>query len=369
MGTSAPTVDCGPLTAPIGLTATVLAGVELPPGTRVTSGSMNGLTIESPNPQPADETVVAVPELDATVTLDRGVPAGVLASIGPSPEGLVLAPGPLLTAPAGWRTVGYHGVQLKVPASWPSVDGNHGGLCSNPFLSPEVLVGFRTLGEGAGCPMTVSGQVSGSDGVWLTPSSADDGSTYPAPRSLAAPGGGTMEVSTAGPDVDVTYGGVSIELGLGPDPAVARTIFDSIRQLPGTPDTAVEGVSPSSVPTAMPTPERLTAPLAIENGQLTLDPPAPGDQAVMSAAAVWASVRYPEAGATYRLILAQYTSPFPATTPEGAMAPEDQGVLAWVIYAVPAQTSEGSCGNYSVSGFNATTSKPLDESFGYYPGP
>lgn len=52
-----------------------------------------------------------------------------------------------------------------------------------------------------------------------------------ADKAIPAPGGGTMLVGAPGtrPTLDLTYHGVSIELGMGAAPTIARTIFWSLR--------------------------------------------------------------------------------------------------------------------------------------------
>ena len=363
VATNTVTFSC-PLVTP-GATATVLPGIALPPGTPTRTTVLNGLRALSPVSQPAGRHVVAFPELDATVTIPDGAPPGLLASIGPSPEGLVLASGPVTPPPSDWRTVSYHGVQLNVPGSWPSIDGNHGGPCGN-FLNPEVLVGPNTLNV-ASCPAVPEGQQHGEDGLWLTPAA---GGTLPT-RTIPAPIGGTMVTDAANttPMIDLVYQVVSIQLGMGPDPAIARTIFRSIRFDGSSPDTAVEGFCPTWVPSQMPLPERLASTLKLEDGTVTLDPPAAGDQPALTAKQAWSHVTQPEPGATYRLILSRYSSAFPATLSNGTFTPVDQNELAWVIYGVPSHTVVGDCGRYELSGYNAMTGAPVGAQSTYGPGP
>ena len=117
----------------------------------------------------------------------------------------------------------------------------------------------------------------------------------------------------------------------------------------------------------MPVPERLTHEMVLENGNVTLRPPAPSDQAIVSAASVW-STAYPRNYERYRIILARYSEKLPATLqPDGSLKPDNVNVLAWIVYSVPITPIEG-CGMYGLDATNALTGQGMDDA-GYSIGP
>jgi hypothetical protein len=119
----------------------------------------------------------------------------------------------------------------------------------------------------------------------------------------------------------------------------------------------------------MPTPERLTTPLVLERGDITLDPPAPSERPVVSAAQVWNEGGPKQTFERYRLLLALYSSKFPAQLgPNGSFTPTFQRDLAWVIYSEPRTPKIAGCGTWGVAVFNPATGQPLG-SQGYAPGP
>ena len=167
------------------------------------------------------------------------------------------------------------------------------------------------------------------------------------------------------------YHQVLIEIGIGPDKSIAKAIFDSIGFTPDSPDTSAAGVcARSDHPDAMPTPERLTEQLVLEDGNVTLDPPAPTDQPNISAAEAWkASGQTMVSFERYRLILARYSAKFPADqNPDGSLTPVDQHVLAWIIYSTPTSPTIPGCGAWGLNVSNALTGKGIGSS-AYGPGP
>lgn len=72
----------------------------------------------------------------------------------------------------------------------------------------------------------------------------------------------------------------------------------------------------------MPAPERLsTAQTFFSNGTVTLDPPAVGDQPVISAAQAWSQIGRQVPGATYKIVLARYSATVPASLVHGTLIP------------------------------------------------
>src|SRR5262249_23276162 len=85
------------------------------------------------------------------------------------------------------------------------------------------------------------------------------------------------------------YRGVVMTIGLGPDPAIAREVVDSIAFDDGAPDTPVKdkcGRNPA--PNTMPNTERVGQPFVLnEHEKVTLEPLDPGDAPAVPAATVW----------------------------------------------------------------------------------
>lgn len=137
-----------------------------PPGHR---SAVNGIAVVRVGRwAPGRTTVWDVPALGVQVAASGAVPPGVLDSLGPSPRGAVLAPGPPLPSPAGWKLVSYHGVQARVPARWPVVDSAHAGGCGQPFgHTPTVYVGpDRSAAMSCSPPIDPAAR-PGLDGLWL----------------------------------------------------------------------------------------------------------------------------------------------------------------------------------------------------------
>ena len=164
------------------------------------------------------------------------------------------------------------------------------------------------------------------------------------------------------------FHGDYIEIGLGRDPKIASAIVASIGYSADVPDTPGAGAcARSDDARVMPTPERLTHELVLDDGNDTLRPPGPTDQATVPASSVWSSASA-QNFERYRMILTRLSEKLPATQgPNGSLTPQTSNVLAWVVYAVPISPIEG-CGMYVIDATNALTGKGIDESL-YAPGP
>jgi hypothetical protein len=294
----------------------------------------------------------AVPALDVTIELQGHVPSAVLTSIGPSPEAIVLAAGPAQPVPGGWRLVSYRGVEVDVPSTWPTVASSHVAFCTGPFGSaPTAFVGPQPT-DVPSCPAVLPEDDPHYNGVWLTPG-ADLGSPS---RSITTPSGQHLRLATATwdqvtPLLFLSYRGETIELGLGPDPDIARAVLDSIRYHAGATDTPVGGSCPTWIRTAMPTPRRVTAKETL-GGLERLLPAGAGAQPRVSAASVWASVAGDHArpGLTYQLLLARVIPPERHPSP----------VLAWIVYGVGTTTRYGNCGGRTATAVDAETGKTIE---------
>jgi len=265
-------------------------------------------------------------------------------------------------------------VLVDVPNGWPVVDGMHTGFCAGPFpTTPTAFVGPQQAGAPS-CPPAPPGS-SGPprDGVWLQP----DGGTPAGPTLHTAGGEAVTDEGRAssGTGSGATWHmysdrGVRIEIGNGPNPNVAHSIVESIRFGPGTPDTPAAGVCPRSAdPDAEPTPERLAQRLVLNHGDVTLDPPASGDEPVMTADSAWRQTQPHSPVEHYRLILARYSAKFPARqNPDGSYTPMNQNELAWVIYSTPPSPQVEGCAGWGLAVFDAKSGQEQTQS-GYSPGP
>ncbi|MGH3185301.1 MAG: hypothetical protein ACRDOE_25825, partial [Streptosporangiaceae bacterium] len=198
------------------------------------------------------------------------------------------------------------------------------------------------------------------------------GTPPPDATPMTTPSGETVLAASpppSGPFKVLWFHEVQIEIGIGPDPSVATAILDSIGFIPGTPDTPAAGVCERSAnPDAMPTPERLAQPLMLDQGGVTLDPPAPTDQAIMTASQAWSQGGPKSPFQKHRLLLTRYSARLPArVNSNGSLTPENQNELAWVIYSVPFSMIAG-CAGWSLDMFDARTGQAQISS-GYTPGP
>ena len=271
-------------------------------------------------------------------------------------------------SPPGWRLVSYRGVELDVPKSWPVVDGNHTGFCDGPFPDkPTAFVGANFNGAPS-CGAPGGGyRPPARDGVWLAPGEPSTGGAEIHP----VPGLAVYQVVPGPPVRILEYHDVQVEIGIGPNPALARRILATLHYRPGVPDSARSLVCRvSSGPLRMPTPTRLSSTMVLNQGNITLNPPEPADQAATSATAAWShfepGIQFLE---RYQLLLARYSAGLPAKLePNGSLVPEEQGVLAWVIYESPLSPSIPDCGGWGINAYAASSGQSIAGS-GWSPGP
>lgn len=259
-------------------------------------------------------------------------------------------------AASTWQVVSYHGVHVRVPARWPVVDGMHTGFCGGPFPARATAFTGPNLNGPPSCPIISPGPPR--DGVWLQP-----GSPPPGARPVTIRPGVVVREQRHSIRDDIRYlwyHGVQADIGIGPDPAVAAAIARSVGYTPGQPDTHAAGTCARSrgVP-AMPRPRRLARRLVLENGDVTLSPPRPGDRAAMSAARAWREANPHSPFTRYRLLLARYSAKLPARPgANGTLVPEDRHILAWVIYGQPRTPIRG-CGGWSLDAYDARTGQGI----------
>lgn len=131
----------------------------------------------------------------------------------------------MLGVPDPDRTGGYHGVGMEVPAAWPVIDGAHDGG-GDPFLSspPAAFLGpsYAMASSGGGVR---GNEPPPADGLWATPQS----SPPPGPPTTLADGETVYVTPGNGqPSEQVWLHQFSVDIGIGPEPSVARSIEQSL---------------------------------------------------------------------------------------------------------------------------------------------
>ena len=183
--------------------------------------------------------VIQFPDLGLQYESFGSITNQIAGTIGWSAGYLALHPSQPVSIPSGWRTIHYEGVSLKVPSSWPArkMDSSsvNPGACDNTeFVQPEVLEGS---GFEPACAVIAAATTSqGADGIWIRPDRA----------GLAAPPGSNL-LRQHEPEIDLVgqaqpYGQgvlslivtppnghpVDLDIGIGPDPAIAQAVLASI---------------------------------------------------------------------------------------------------------------------------------------------
>lgn len=195
-----------------------------------------------------DVTIVSysAPELGVTLTI-RGVEAAkpLLDTLTSSSRRVALGPGGAPAVPHDWHTVSYGGITMRVPPTWPVQRlGAHDapGVCGRPifgepfsiptFGGPTVMVGNGSS-PFMDCPSFNLGVPPPADGVWISAPSPQEPHSY---RASLVVGGlrlwvntSTEPVLTIQPQRGDTELPALVQIGLGPNPSVARTILYSIR--------------------------------------------------------------------------------------------------------------------------------------------
>ncbi len=166
--------------------------------------------------------------------------------------------------------------------------------------------------------------------------------------------------------VTVWYHRVSIQIGIGTNPAVKQAIMDSLAFSPAVPNSAMLGRCPAPDPSPpdMPPPTRLAAPLTLGDHNATLRPEPATVRPRVSAATVWASLfsDFGELGGPlqWSITFASYSAEYPATIHhDGSVTPKYRGVPTWLIYGHGAKTSYGPCGITVYAPYNSTTGRGM----------
>ena len=151
------------------------------------------------------------------------------------------------TSAASSKKIVFDGVQLTIPAGWPVIDGAHAQYtCSSTFFdqADRAFLGPSYQEAHSCAPPAPTVKPPPADGVWLQP-----GGTQPAGETATKlPGGQRVWTAPQTSAVAVWFHGVSIRLGIGANPAVERSILDSIAYRPTATDTPVLGRCPARDP-------------------------------------------------------------------------------------------------------------------------
>ena len=236
------------------------------PGTR-NKVVINGITVYAS----ADSTAQAagnalfIPSLDVEVSLFGALSSRVERTITRSPRAYVLGTGPALGIPAGWKQVAYGGLSFEVPPHWPvrSVSFTASDVClpsptlGNPpsvaefkgtaiFMCDQVPLGsFGVSAPGDGLSVEPGGPLDGSDSFGNC-ESVNGLSTCPitpgtGPSSANYSGYLLLKVAVPGASRPV-----AVEIGLGGNGTIARTILYSMRAAPVTHSTIQTTVPPTT---------------------------------------------------------------------------------------------------------------------------
>lgn len=233
-----------------------LVGLSGPPaaGARVEVNGHPGVRLPAVA-EPGSERF-AYPDLGVVLTVAGPQAAAIAGSVGWSAQHLAVHPAGPAGVPAGWKTVSYAGLDLRVPPSWPvsrvAVHQADPGVCGPPeFDGPQVYEGSGQISPS--CPPIIPSVTAGVDGVWirhyrgstaqLRPTGSQplgisglqvvelpqpSGYAQPVLRLVVLPSTSRSPgVSSTGPPV-----AVSIDIGLGPDPSTASRILASLSTLP-----------------------------------------------------------------------------------------------------------------------------------------
>jgi hypothetical protein len=267
----------------------------------------------------------------------------------------------------GKNVVTFSGVELTVPTAWPVIDGAHAHhSCSSTFAgqADKVFLGVSYQGVPS-CPASF-GAPPPVDGVWMQPGGSKPSDETP----TTLPDGQAVYLSTNSRSASVTvwYHRVSIQIGIGPDPAVERTILNSIAFAPTAPDSAVLGRCPAPQPSPplMPVPARVTTSLTLGDGSAHIQPEPSNIRPRVSASAVWTSL-FQIFGAggfagplRWSIAFGSYSAQTPAhINADGTTTPEYQDTPTWLIQGEGIKTAYGPCGITVLAPYNANTGSAM----------
>jgi hypothetical protein len=268
------------------------------------------------------------------------------------------------TAQATSKKISFDGVQLTIPTGWPVIDGAHVAyMCSSTFFdqADRAFLGPSYQPASSCPPPAPTVKPPPADGVWVQPGGAQPvGET-----ATTLPGGQHVWTATQTSAVAVWFHGVSIELGIGPDPAVERRVLDSVAYRPTASDSPVLGRCPAQDPhPAMPVPRRLTAPLVLDDEDGSMQPESPSVRPRVSAASAWhgffENFGAQDGALRWSIVCGSYSAQTPATiNPDGSATPDYQGVPTWLIRGQGVPTAYGPCGMTVLAPVDADTGRGM----------
>ncbi len=183
---------------------------------------------------PAGSVSYAVPSLHVVVTARGPLARRVLATLTRSPISVVLAPGPRFAVPAGWAWHQAGAIRFAAPAHWSLV---RNGFWPCAMTSDSVLIIPARNRQMPRCalssvpPAPVPGVIVAIGRSVVPPASGYDAcrrlDALRACYSTSVGQGVVFDVAVFAPG---RQRGTLVEIGLAGSGAVARTIFDSIRQ-------------------------------------------------------------------------------------------------------------------------------------------
>jgi hypothetical protein len=193
------------------------------------------------------QTSMSVPQLSVSISGNVAELDQILATVGPSPLARVMADGPLVPTDA-WRrafaaepatTTGttnpgpQGGITLWAPGAWPvralGPRDQNPGTCNGPPFAGAPTVYLGTGGLVPSCPASTAPRAAGvADGVWLPNTNGGVADV----AAVIEGRGRAMQIGS-GPDtvslnVFTGRGSQAVVVGIGPDPAVARTILRTL---------------------------------------------------------------------------------------------------------------------------------------------
>lgn len=253
--TGGPVVPSGSQPPPTSFAGLTTLSGNPPPGTPVETNGHAGVRIADINPMASAG--YAYPDLGVMLAVAGPEANRIASTIGWSASYLVSHPATNVPVPSGWKSFDYDGVNFKVPPNWPVQDITHGnfvnpGQCGGKeFVRPQVYEGSSSAAPS--CPAVMSTASQGVDGIWVRPYPLPDGQ-FPPAGSISGPVNNRLFVFLPGSNFDdiqpvlhvlvqlpstspyyLNESAVVIDIGIGPDPAIAQGILTSLSLNPYLP--------------------------------------------------------------------------------------------------------------------------------------
>jgi hypothetical protein len=199
----------------------------------VIDATVNGIGYESVYPKclsrACPELIAYVPSLRIALSFVNVHPNSILKTLTYSTYARIFQQ-PFGAVPASWKTVAFDGFSVRVPADWATIDlAKTGGFCGP--APNTVYIGTPTSIPGCAFlplqPPRASLQLEATDAS--APPTDATGWHHNGLRFTRQAGSVSTPLSTElFLNVDGPHGRILLGLGLGPDPAVARSILGSL---------------------------------------------------------------------------------------------------------------------------------------------